>query len=123
MTTIADKREENNKSYFNLAGLAIIIFLGIIISSNSFSSSFHFDDIRHITGNKMIRDLWDKAVGDFSRAIELNPGYFDAYLNRGVAYINLKKIDQAVADFSKAGGLLDRGVYPAESGTPCNDNT
>jgi protein O-mannosyl-transferase len=53
--------------YAGLAGLATIILLGIIIYSNSFTSSFHFDDIQHIVNNKTIRDLSDiKAWWGFS---------------------------------------------------------
>lgn len=39
---------------------------------------------------------------DFSKAIELKPGYDEAYSNRGAAYLSKGKIDQAIADFSKA---------------------
>ena len=41
----------------------------------------------------------DQAVGDFSRAIWLNPGDSDAYYCRGLAYSRLEDYDQAIADF------------------------
>jgi protein O-mannosyl-transferase len=47
------------KSYSNLAGLTAIILLGLIIYSNSFSCSFHFDDLFILVGNRNIRDLAD----------------------------------------------------------------
>ena len=53
--------------YSDLVGLAIIILLGIIIYSNSFSCSFHFDDFADIVNNRNIRNLSDvKAWWNFS---------------------------------------------------------
>ncbi|HOY31083.1 MAG TPA: tetratricopeptide repeat protein [Bacteroidales bacterium] len=50
-------------------GLAILILLGIIIYSNSFKCSFHFDDLTNITGNYRIHNLSDvKAWWSFSPA-------------------------------------------------------
>ena len=47
--------------------------------------------------------LYDKAIADFSRSIELNPQDGAAYNNRGlVRAAGLKEYDQAIADFSKA---------------------
>lgn len=40
--------EKSKKSYYNVPGLMIIILLGIVIYSNSFSCSFHFDDFPNI---------------------------------------------------------------------------
>jgi len=45
--------------YSDLVGLAIIILLGIIIYSNSFQCSFHFDDFHNIVDNPSIRNLAD----------------------------------------------------------------
>ena len=58
---------DNKNNLFDLAGLAIIILLGIIIYSNSFSCSFHLDDYRNIVNNIKIRDISDvKAWYSFS---------------------------------------------------------
>lgn len=38
-------------------GLALVMLLGIIIYSNTFGSSFHFDDLNNIVDNGAIRDL------------------------------------------------------------------
>jgi protein O-mannosyl-transferase len=52
--------------YTDLVGLAIIILLGIIIYSNSFQCSFHFDDFHNIVENPTIRNLTDvKAWWNF----------------------------------------------------------
>ena len=53
------KRPDKRKSYFDLVGLAIIILLGILIYSNSFGCSFHFDDFPNIIENTKIRNLTD----------------------------------------------------------------
>src|SRR5262249_19838876 len=44
----------------------------------------------------------DKAVADFSKAIELQPDHAVAWYNRGNAYRGLGQPAQAVADYSKA---------------------
>lgn len=52
------KKVKENK-YAHLTGLSVIILLGIFIYSNSFDSSFHFDDRQTITENPRIRNLFD----------------------------------------------------------------
>ncbi len=60
------KHTKPNK-YSDITGLAIIILLGIIIYSNSFTFPFHFDDFRNIVDNTNIRNLSDmKAIWNFS---------------------------------------------------------
>jgi tetratricopeptide (TPR) repeat protein len=62
-----DFRKQNQKPgkqlkknrYAYLAGLSIIILLGIIIYSNSFLCTFHFDDTPRIVENTAIRNLAD----------------------------------------------------------------
>ena len=44
----------------------------------------------------------DRAIVDFTKAIELKPNYADAYYSRGVAYKNKNNPDRATADFHKA---------------------
>jgi tetratricopeptide (TPR) repeat protein len=53
------KKELKQNRYFDFVGLAIIILLGILIYSNSFICSFHFDDISRIVNNPGIRNLED----------------------------------------------------------------
>jgi tetratricopeptide (TPR) repeat protein len=50
------------------------------------------------------RDLkrWDKAVADFSKAIELGRKRALVWINRGRAYRGLERWQEALADFSKA---------------------
>ena len=39
---------------------------------------------------------------NYSEAIKLNPGYFEAYNNIGVAYTSCKKNNKAIEFFNKA---------------------
>jgi tetratricopeptide (TPR) repeat protein len=52
------KQVKENR-YVDWLGLAIIILLGIIIYSNSFKCSFHFDDLLRIVDNTNIQNLSD----------------------------------------------------------------
>ncbi|MHC4260416.1 MAG: tetratricopeptide repeat protein [Planctomycetota bacterium] len=44
----------------------------------------------------------EKAIGLFSKAIELDANYASAYYNRGVAYGHLQEYERAIQDFNKA---------------------
>jgi tetratricopeptide (TPR) repeat protein len=45
---------------------------------------------------------YDRAIADFSKAVEINPRYAEAYQNRGAARKDLKDYDAAIADFKRA---------------------
>lgn len=74
-----NKRPSSSKKYASpvldvfssslaLQGLATILFLGIIIYSNSFVSTFHLDDINNIRDNASIRNLSNiKGMWEFSQ--------------------------------------------------------
>ena len=47
----------------------------------------------------------DKAIEIYSRAIELNPNYAEAYSNRGIAYKEKGDYDRAIGDYTQAIGL------------------
>ena len=49
-----------------------------------------------------------RAILDYTEAIRLNPGYADAYYNRGLTYIKLNKKEEAIADFQKAAQLYQQ---------------
>ena len=42
------------------------------------------------------------SITDFTRSIELNPDYAEAYFYRGFAYSMKSEIDNAIADYTKA---------------------
>jgi tetratricopeptide (TPR) repeat protein len=45
---------------------------------------------------------YDGAIREFSKAIELDPNYADAYTNRGIAYAGKSDYDRAIADYNQA---------------------
>ena len=48
------------------------------------------------------RRNFDSALADFNEALELIPGFAEAYLNRGNAYLFVGQFDQAVSDYGAA---------------------
>jgi len=51
---------------------------------------------------------FDKAIGDYDKAISLNPSYTEAYYNRGLVYSNMGRFDKAISDFQKVCDFGDR---------------
>jgi len=49
--------------------------------------------------------LFDKAIEDYSRAIEIKPSFANYYVNRGVAYSEKREFAKALDDLNKAIGL------------------
>ncbi|MEE8329020.1 MAG: tetratricopeptide repeat protein [Thermodesulfovibrionia bacterium] len=45
---------------------------------------------------------YDKAINDYNKAIEINPKFAVAYINRGLAYRRKGQYNQAISDFNKA---------------------
>jgi tetratricopeptide (TPR) repeat protein len=45
---------------------------------------------------------YEKAVSEFSKAIELNPNYANAYTSRGYAYDKMGNYEKAIADYIQA---------------------
>jgi protein O-mannosyl-transferase len=79
----------NDKRNLNLIGLGIIMLLGLIIYSNTFKCSFHYDDLLRISNNSSIRNLWDlkgmwksypmRPVGIFSFALNYQFGKLNVW--------------------------------------------
>ncbi|MGD8372790.1 MAG: tetratricopeptide repeat protein, partial [Syntrophobacterales bacterium] len=42
-----------------------------------------------------------QAIFDFTRAIEINPRYAEAYFNRAGAYVEKDQYDQAISDLTR----------------------
>ena len=44
----------------------------------------------------------DQAIADYTKALEINPKYYDAYNNRAHAYFKKGQDDRAIADYTRA---------------------
>ena len=44
----------------------------------------------------------DRAIGDFTKAIKLKPGFACAYACRGLAYNDKDDYDRAIGDYDRA---------------------
>ncbi|MFQ5442657.1 MAG: tetratricopeptide repeat protein [Thermodesulfobacteriota bacterium] len=54
-------------------------------------------------GNTHLFDReYDRAISDFSSAIEINPDYAEAYYRRGCTYNKTKDYDKALSDLTRA---------------------
>ena len=62
------------------------------------------DEVAYINRGKAygIKGELDRAIADFSKAIEINPKRALSYNNRGIAYQTKRDIDRAIADYGKA---------------------
>jgi tetratricopeptide (TPR) repeat protein len=47
-------------------------------------------------------ELYDQAIADFSKSIQMEPNFDGAYFYRGAAYFDEGLYDQAISDFTKA---------------------
>ncbi len=57
-----------------------------------------FEDLFILFG---LPSLYDQAIEDYTKSLEINPKNADAFLNRGNAYYDKGKYDQAMADYNK----------------------
>jgi tetratricopeptide (TPR) repeat protein len=48
------------------------------------------------------KNLYNNAIKDFSRALDINPNYVDALINRGGAYAKLGRFNDALMDINQA---------------------
>ena len=61
--------------------------------------------ILHSKGN------YDRALEDYSQAIELDPKYALAFVNRGIVYGNMGDFDRAIENYDRAIELDPKSVY------------
>jgi len=48
------------------------------------------------------RQMYDEAIAEFNKAIEIDPDFADAYYNRGIANSKKGNLEKAISDYSKA---------------------
>jgi tetratricopeptide (TPR) repeat protein len=92
----------------------IIFVLGLCFlllscaTSGSFSSS-PLTDISETYNDRgrayLVNENYEKAIKDFTLAIEFDPNNADAYVGRGLTYQKMGNIEMAKKDFDKAASL------------------
>lgn len=57
-------------------------------------------DMYHSAGNELSASGdWERAIDDYDKALALNPGYSRAYLNKGIALVEMGHLDEAAEWF------------------------
>ena len=78
-----------------------------LILYNKILEANHDDKINSVISNHrgmvyFVLSNYEKAITDFTRAVQTNPNNFRAYNNRGLAYRMLKIYDRAIEDFERS---------------------
>jgi tetratricopeptide (TPR) repeat protein len=53
-------------------------------------------------GSNLALANYQQAIADYDQAIQINPTYVDAYINRGITYNAIGEYERAIGDFDKA---------------------
>jgi tetratricopeptide (TPR) repeat protein len=62
-----------------------------------------FDEEHFCRGNEYFdKGDYDRAIADYTKAIEINPNYAKAYNDRGMAYMELGDMENGCRDFAGA---------------------
>jgi len=78
----------------------------------------------HLAGDYAAQGQMNLAIGEYTKAIIIDPEYAPAYSDRGVAYRRIGDLEQAIADFDQAIALdpdfafaySNRGLVFAQKG-------
>ncbi len=91
---------EHLRKYHGLSTQTIYNDLQGFIKHQDIYQSAYTEFYKGLTCQEM--EDYDKAIGHYTKAIELNPDYTGAYNNRGNAYGNIGEYDKAIQDYDKA---------------------
>jgi len=75
--------------------IAFLLISGVTCTQNPAEESYNRGNVYFDKGQH------DRAISDFSKAIEINPNDAEAYNNRGFAYFNKGRYDLAISDYNK----------------------
>jgi len=82
------------------------IFLKNLNYDELLSRHYHDSGMMHVMAKR-----WDKAIEDFTRAIDLDPNNVSAFTNRGGANDELKRYEEAIEDYNRAIELDPNNAY------------
>jgi len=97
----------------------LVLLLTVLIFSNSFADETAKELLKKGInfGNN---DQVDMAIAQFTKAIEINPKFANAYFNRGKAYAIKGSYDKAILDYTKA--IEFNPGYASAYNKRCNAN-
>ena len=79
-----------------------LFFIIILLCSISVYSQKEIDDLMRKGDVKITTKDYKGAIDDFNKVLEINPGYPDAYLYRGMGEYLLNDLKTSFVDFNKA---------------------
>ena len=85
-----------------LIGLTPAVGIGAGLLTTQAAYSMSAEDWFDSGVAKAKRGDWQGAIADWTKVIEINPRFADAYSNRGVAKEELEDYQGAIADYTKA---------------------
>ncbi|MDO8735131.1 MAG: tetratricopeptide repeat protein, partial [Elusimicrobiota bacterium] len=98
------------KKLFIFVQMSVVLnFVGCATTSKitDLNNTISADNVRiarelFISGEKQVKSNQQKAIECFTKAIESNPNYAEAYNSRGSVYLDLKQNETALNDFCTA---------------------
>ena len=100
---------------FFLIIIKIFFILTIFIGCAATQETEEDAEIYYNQGNAYKKNgQYDKAISDFTKAIEINPKHADAYYTRGVVYYYKEDYEKALDDFYTAqrlGNNVPPGIF------------
>ena len=93
------------KVWLIVSSIVVVIAIAAIAGSLFFQSKDNGNAVQeHLAAGQNYYDQkqWEKAIAEFSKAIDLNPNLARAYGSRGDAYSSEGQFDRAIADYTVA---------------------
>ena len=101
---VPPKKKSSNLIFSILAVILIFIvivfYIGLTVQTGSESqptAKQYFD----MGVSNLVPNQYEKAIDDFTKAIELNPNFAEAYYNRGTVYATFRQYGEALNDWDK----------------------
>ena len=95
--------------------LLIVIIFGILTSSCNFIAHKKAKDLFEEGLKYQKLGKFDEAIELYTKSLELNPEFDEAYFHRGVAYANKREYQPAKKDFEKVIELDSNSKRTAET--------
>src|SRR5690606_14690684 len=97
LTLSADGQSLSGKNQFQYSVTATRISTAKGAYAASSADAYHSRGLDYFK-----KGMYEEAIAEFTKAIEINPKYALAYINRGAAYSRKGQHDQAIVDYTRA---------------------